>query len=43
MAPADYKLPLYFASADQIACGEAALENTFVKEFCCANGFVSII
>lgn len=39
----DYKLPHYFASAGQIAYGEAALENTFVEEFCSNNGCVSII
>jgi len=43
MTSMDYKLPHYFASAGQIACGEAALENTFVEEFCCNNGCVSII
>lgn len=43
MASMDYKLPHYFASAGQIAYGEAALENTFVEEFCCNNGCVSII
>lgn len=31
MTPMDYKLPHYFASVDQIAHGEAALENTSVE------------
>lgn len=38
-----YKLSHYFASAGQIACGGAELENPFLKGFCFDNGSVSII